>query len=146
MIGLEEDIAQSMERAMIFADFMDSLFKPTPAQLWLERAAADLERQRDPDGEKKAKRDKLVISIMERDGSDCWFCGRPLGGDVTLEHLQPLALGGNWDESNLALAHRGCNKVAGHLSRIKKEALREQRINEQPRDGSASNKPLPRKS
>lgn len=63
---------------------------------------------------------------MERDGTDCWFCAKPLNGDVTLEHLQPLALGGNWGLGNLALAHRGCNKAAGHLSRIKKEALRDE--------------------
>lgn len=125
MISLEDDIARSMERAGIMSAFLNDLSAPTTAQLWLEQAAANLERHRDPDGKKQARRDKLVINLLERDGSDCWFCDRPLNGDVTLEHLQPLALGGNWNETNLALAHRGCNKAAGHLSRIKKEAMRE---------------------
>jgi hypothetical protein len=79
MISLEDDIAQSMGQALVFGAFLQSLSAPTPAQLWLERAAADLERQRDPAGEKKASRDKLVIKLLARDGSDCWYCERALG-------------------------------------------------------------------
>jgi len=149
MISLEDDIAQSMERALLFNAFLDDLFKPTEAELWLERAAADLARQRDPDGAKRKHRDQAVIEVMERDGNNCWFCAKPLNGDVSLEHLQPLALGGTWKLDNLALAHGGCNKAAGHLSRFKKEALREQRQREfrntQGSAGCAKNEPADNK-
>jgi hypothetical protein len=127
-----------MERALIFGAFLDSLSAPTPAQIWLERAAADLERQRDPDGNKRKRRDQAVIAVLERDGSDCWFCRKALNGDVSLEHLQPLALGGTWRLDNLAVAHAACNKAAGHLPRFKKEALRDQ-MNEQLRDSGCAN-------
>ena len=126
MIGLEDDVRISMERAIAFNNMLDELFKPTEAQLWLQRTAAKLERERDPDGDKRKRRDRAVIEVMERDGPDCWFCAKPLNGDVSLEHLQPLALGGKWNLDNLALAHSGCNRAAGHLPRFKKEALREQ--------------------
>ena len=132
-----------MDQAAVFGVFLDWLLAPTPAQLWLERAAAQLQDERDRDDSKRASSARLKVQVMERDGSDCWFCGQPLNGDVTLEHLHPLALGGNWSLGNLALAHRRCNKIAGHMSRIKKEELREQmrigpiakRLNEEARDG-----------
>lgn len=132
-------MAMDMERALQFGAFLNVLSAPTPAQLWLERAAAQLEGERDPGGSKKARTDRLKIEVMERDGSDCWFCAKPLNGDVTLEHLQPRALGGNWNLDNLALAHTGCNKAAGHLSRIKKEALRET-MNRPTRESAQPNK------
>jgi hypothetical protein len=132
-------LSQEAFRALDFAAFLTALEAPTPAQQWLERAAAELERQRDPDGDKKKRRDRAVIEVMERDGSDCWFCAKPLNGDVTLEHLQPLALGGTWKLDNLALAHKRCNKAAGHLPRFKKEVLREE-MQSTPREAGVSNK------
>jgi 5-methylcytosine-specific restriction endonuclease McrA len=126
MISLEDDIAQSMEQAVIFHAFLQDLARPTPAQLWLERAATQLKAERDPYGQKKQGKERIVLRLLKRDGPDCWFCGKHLEQDVSIEHLQPLALGGNWGDGNLALAHRGCNKAAGHLSRVKKEALREE--------------------
>ena len=119
-----DDVALEMERAMIFGAFLDSLSAPSLAQLWLEEAAAKLRAYRDADGSKKQKRDKIVIRLLARDGSDCFYCGKHLGEDVTLEHLTPLALGGSWADDNLALAHRGCNHAAGHLTRFEKETLR----------------------
>lgn len=126
MISLEQDIQQSLERALIFGACLGSLAAPTPAQLWLERAAAELREQRDPDGSKRESRNKIVHRLMARDGGDCWFCGKMLGSDITLEHLTPRALQGSWADDNLALAHKACNKAAGHLTRFEKERLREQ--------------------
>jgi lipopolysaccharide biosynthesis protein len=140
MISLEDDIAQSMERALILNAFLNSLSAPTPAQLWLERTAAELERQRDPDGAKKATRSQTIAKLFQRDGHDCWFCARPLGEDISIEHIQPRALGGTWNDDNLALAHVGCNKAAGHLSRIKKEALREEMQSRETRQQAAGDK------
>lgn len=138
-------MAAELERVNLFGEWLDSLFAPTPAQQWLERAVAEIDHQRDPDGSRKHRRDKVVLQLLQRDGDECWFCGRPMGRDVSLEHLQPLALGGNWSNGNLALAHSGCNKAAGHLSRIKKEELREQmRANQSTaRDGDAANNSSP---
>jgi 5-methylcytosine-specific restriction endonuclease McrA len=119
-------MASGFERALIFGAFLESLSAPTPSQLWLERAAAQLRQERDPDGSRKKNRDKLVARLLVRDGADCWFCGKHLGQDITLEHLTPLALQGGWNDDNLALAHKACNKAAGHLTRFEKERLRDE--------------------
>lgn len=118
-------LCEGTERAMIFGAILEDLARPTPRQLWLEQAAAELRQQRDPDGTKKGSRDKIVTRLLVRDGSDCWFCGKPLGNDITIEHLTPLALQGTWADDNLALAHKCCNKAAGHLTRFEKEQLRD---------------------
>jgi hypothetical protein len=112
-------------RALIFGAALESICAPSPTQLWLERAAAELRQQRDPDGRKKESRDKTVIRLLARDGSECWFCGKEMSRDITLEHLTPLALQGTWADDNLALAHTACNKAAGHLTRFEKEQLRQ---------------------
>lgn len=122
---IPHNIEQEMRRGLIFGAFMDSLCQPTKTELWLERAAAELRHQRDPDGSKKKSRDKIVARLLVRDGHDCWFCGKGMGQDITVEHLQPLALGGSWSDDNLALAHRSCNRAAGHLTRFEKEGMRE---------------------
>jgi hypothetical protein len=123
--SIEQDIAQSRQRSLIFGAFLDSLNQPTPSQLWLERAAAELRQQRDPEGTKSRNRAAIKSRLLTRDGADCWFCGKPLGEDISIEHLTPLALQGSWADENLALAHRSCNKAAGHLTRFEKEQLRD---------------------
>lgn len=57
-----------------------------------------------------------VAAILMRDGSDCFFCRKPLDGDLTVEHLVALAHGGPNHISNKFLAHAECNNRAGHLS------------------------------
>lgn len=64
--------------------------------------------------------------IMQRDGSDCWFCGKPLGDDETLEHLVPQSRGGGNDSANCVLAHAVCNQKAANLSLSEKVELRSQ--------------------
>lgn len=66
-----------------------------------------------------------VARLIERDGSDCFFCRKPLGADVTVEHLVAVAHGGPNHISNLFLAHSHCNRAAGHLSAPEKIARRE---------------------
>lgn len=63
--------------------------------------------------------------LMERDGETCWYCGRFLDDDVTLEHLVPQARGGSHGVDNLVLAHQRCNLDAGDLPLAEKIALRE---------------------
>jgi hypothetical protein len=71
-------------------------------------------------GTKAASRAKL----MDRDGTDCWFCSLPLGEDITLEHLVPQSRGGGNDIANLVLAHAVCNRTAADLSLSEKIAMR----------------------
>lgn len=54
--------------------------------------------------------------VHERAREQCEYCRAP--ADITaapfnIEHIQPLARGGNSDESNLALACAGCNLAKG---------------------------------
>lgn len=74
------------------------------------------------------KRTPKVKTLLKRDGTNCFYCGKPLNGDISLEHLVSRAHGGPNHISNLVLAHRQCNADAGHLSAAEKIALREQNI------------------
>jgi 5-methylcytosine-specific restriction endonuclease McrA len=59
---------------------------------------------------------KEKAKLLDRDGSDCFYCGLPLGDDITLEHLQSLVSGGSNTLANEVLAHEKCNQEAGVLS------------------------------
>lgn len=74
---------------------------------------------------KRAKRSAEVQRLIERDGGDCFLCRRPLGDDITIEHLVPVAAGGPNHIANKALAHKACNLQMGHLSLMEKLAMRE---------------------
>jgi len=64
--------------------------------------------------------------LIERDGSKCFFCfGEMRHGDVTIEHLLALSLGGKNHVDNLALAHGVCNSKAGNLPVLDKLWIRE---------------------
>jgi 5-methylcytosine-specific restriction endonuclease McrA len=40
----------------------------------------------------------------------CWVCGEPVAPELaTLEHIKPLAEGGNSHQDNLAISHAACN-------------------------------------
>lgn len=71
---------------------------------------------------KSASRTRAVLRL--RDGDDCWFCGKPMGDDCTLEHLIAKAKGGNNSLANYALAHRQCNADAAALPLVEKIAMR----------------------
>lgn len=73
---------------------------------------------------KGRRRDKATVgSLLVRDGDACLFCGKPLDGDITVEHLVAIAHGGPNHVSNLFLAHAACNQAAGHMSAPEKVAL-----------------------
>lgn len=73
---------------------------------------------------KGRRKDKATVAaLLERDGDCCFFCGKPLGDDITVEHLVAVAHGGPNHISNLFLAHQHCNKAAGHLSAPEKIAM-----------------------
>lgn len=39
----------------------------------------------------------------------CWWCGVPMGDDITEDHLIPLNRGGKHDPRNIVLCHLSCN-------------------------------------
>lgn len=74
---------------------------------------------------KSAKQRQDAVRL--RDGENCFYCGHPLGDDVTPEHLLSKTHGGSENIANLVLAHSGCNSEAGHLSVMEKVLLRERK-------------------
>lgn len=75
-------------------------------------------------GQAPSKTELRRARLIERDGSDCWFCGHPLGDDITIEHLVSRSKGGVNHLDNYALAHRQCNADAADKSLVEKIALR----------------------
>lgn len=82
----------------------------------------------------KVKRQHQISALLERDGNECFYCGRLMapkgeaadaGDEMSIEHLCPIAQGGPDTLSNMALAHGRCNREAGHLSVVEKVRLRE---------------------
>jgi hypothetical protein len=47
----------------------------------------------------------LIADLVTRDGTNCHWCGRPLGReDMTYEHLLPIRRGGQHTLANLVLS------------------------------------------
>jgi 5-methylcytosine-specific restriction endonuclease McrA len=56
--------------------------------------------------------------IYVRDEGRCWRCGKAVRWeDYDLGHIQAQALGGGNEDSNLAVEHKRCNRVAGQRLR-----------------------------
>jgi 5-methylcytosine-specific restriction endonuclease McrA len=56
------------------------------------------------------RRDIVRAYIIERDRSICHICGKKCRpGEITLDHVIPLAKGGTHAEENLRVAHLSCN-------------------------------------
>lgn len=53
----------------------------------------------------------VAAYVLNRDKRVCWLCG--LAGADTVDHVQPVARGGNDEPSNLRAAHRACNSARG---------------------------------
>lgn len=70
-------------------------------------------------GRKKTYK-KEKIAIQKRDGSNCFYCNKPLENDITLEHLISLVQGGKNTLGNMVLAHQECNNDAGNLTVVQK--------------------------
>ncbi len=62
---------------------------------------------------------KLRRAVIARDGYSCGLCGRNVEpGDVHIDHVKPVALGGLDLLENLQVAHSRCNLVKGpHFGR-----------------------------
>jgi hypothetical protein len=46
---------------------------------------------------------------LKGQGGNCWWCGKPMGEDVTIDHIRPIVRGGMHDPRNVVLAHKSCN-------------------------------------
>lgn len=58
---------------------------------------------------------KEKASLLERDGTCCFYCGLEMGEDITIEHLIALSCGGKNNLSNMVLAHKKCNEDVKNL-------------------------------
>ena len=54
-----------------------------------------------------AKRDQLMLALIERDGYQCATCGT--SDNITIDHITPLSRGGSDDLDNLQLLCQSCN-------------------------------------
>lgn len=57
------------------------------------------------DGFTKADKELQLRSQKGR----CWWCSKPMGKDVTIDHIIAIHRGGKHDPRNIVLAHRHCN-------------------------------------
>lgn len=89
-----------------------------PTQRGLKKSYSQSAEQR--------RKTKFTVIVDEQDGK-CWFCGIPMGGDCSKEHLFSQSQGGtdDWPEANLKASHKDCNSAAGHLPVPVKYHLRE---------------------
>ena len=58
------------------------------------------------------------IHVWETRLHKCFYCGLPFKtlSEATIDHLHPLALGGKWEDKNLALACAQCNARKGKMT------------------------------
>ena len=55
-----------------------------------------------------------AASILSRDKGRCGICGKPVTPEMlTLDHVVPIAMGGEHSYRNLQIAHRRCNERKG---------------------------------
>lgn len=79
-----------------------------------------------PKTQRRAKSSPTCQALRKRDGDDCFFCHLPVAvEDESAEHLVSITHGGPDHIANMALAHRECNRQAGHLSLMEKIRMRE---------------------
>lgn len=75
---------------------------------------------------KGKSREKLVVTLLGRDGDCCVICGDFLGDDITVEHWLARDAGGSNDPRNLGLAHDRCNQRVGNLPITEKLRIRDE--------------------
>ena len=70
-------------------------------------------------GDRDLSRGERLVVILERDGTACVWCRRPIGQGLvraTTEHVVPRVKGGpSWIENEVAACGR-CNRARGHLT------------------------------
>lgn len=98
---------------------------PTPVAAHYFEAFLD----KRPMPNKPVRRSNEIPSAIEivfsRDGATCFYCDKPLGADVTREHLLSRSHGGATHPANLVLAHKRCNNDARNCAIVEKIKLRD---------------------
>jgi len=79
-----------------------------------------------PTSKNARKRNARIQRLIQRDGRNCFYCNKPLGTELSIEHLVPKCHNGPEHFSNLCLAHKGCNLEARDLPVVRKVRLREE--------------------
>jgi 5-methylcytosine-specific restriction endonuclease McrA len=64
---------------------------------------------------KRTIRKDMVRRLFEECGGSCAYCSLPLTASYDVEHIVPISAGGTNNFSNLTLACRPCNRLAGSL-------------------------------
>lgn len=72
----------------------------TPRNGWAERPSPR-NQHRPPDAK------EIRARVLQRDEGVCYWCGHP--GANHVDHVRPVAAGGAWDETNLAVMHPECH-------------------------------------
>jgi len=79
-------------------------------------ARRDMEKHREYERKRRARLlDAYVAAvvsdeIVKRDCGRCGICGKPVMGDLEIDHIIPLAAGGTHEPENVQVAHRTCNR------------------------------------
>lgn len=98
----------------------DARFCSTRCMERAHNATRKMERRA---GNLKRRRGLVSLSeLAERDGWRCGICGgridrsrsHPDPLSLSVDHIVPVALGGDNDDSNLQAAHLRCNLAKGH--------------------------------
>lgn len=79
--------------------------------------------------ERKPIPKKLRFEVLKRDKFTCQYCGR-MAPDVILEidHIKPVAEGGETDILNLITSCRDCNRGKGKTPLSENQALKKQQV------------------
>jgi len=98
---------------------------------WCDECSREMKPPKNPasDRAKSARRRGAVVrgekfsinDLIARDGIDCKLCGQPVRMDVhylntlygTIDHIVPIAVGGEHSLANCQVAHRSCNSSKG---------------------------------
>ncbi|MFW9221544.1 HNH endonuclease [Corynebacterium striatum] len=56
----------------------------------------------------------LIATVLSEYGDTCHLCGR--AGATTIDHVIPVAAGGDYSLENLRPAHASCNSSRGAMS------------------------------
>jgi 5-methylcytosine-specific restriction endonuclease McrA len=70
-----------------------------------------------PRGWNARRRKQLRAIVTARDGNICWLCGKPITGQVSLDHVVPRSKGGSDSVDNLRPACLSCNIARGNRMR-----------------------------
>lgn len=76
----------------------------------------------------KGNRRAIVEKLLHRDGPECFFCGKRMKDDISVEHLLSRSKGGSNHLDNLVLAHILCNSEASNRAIVDKIKMREMKI------------------